>query len=78
MNNSSVSTSRHLGWVLFIAGVAVLGGYSIYAIAVDDNVSLGEKLGILALVLGLGGLLFSVLRERLIARKTDRYKDVEL
>jgi hypothetical protein len=31
-----------------------------------------------AIYLGLGALLVSVLRQRIIERKTDKYKDVEI
>ena len=37
-----------------------------------------EQLLVSALYLGLGALFVSVLRQRLIERKSDKYKDVEI
>ena len=78
MNDTSVQTSRGFGWLAFIAGMLVLLGYVVYEYAIDESVELGVKLAALALVVGLFGLFLSVLRQRFIARKTDKYKDVEI
>ena len=50
---------------------------AIYALVIDDGAPLYIKLGGGALYGGLALLLLSVLRQQLIARKTDRYKDVQ-
>ena len=44
----------------------------------DTGMSLAEKFIVFAIYGGLATLLFSVLRQRLIERKTDKYKDVEI
>ena len=79
MNDNTVKATRSIGWLLFIGGVLIAGGIALFEILSGlSSVSLTEKL----IVGGIwGGLLFlflSVLRQRLIERKTDKYKDVEI
>ena len=78
MRITVTKTSRGLGWLLGIGGYLILAGYAAYAFAKDDTVDTVLKVGVVGLVAGIGLLLFSVLIERLRARKSDRYKDVEL
>ena len=77
MADTTVGITRGLGWLLLVGGVLVLGGVAIYALAIDDGAPLHIKLGVGALYGGLALLLLSVLRQQLIARKTDKYKDVQ-
>ncbi len=77
MADTTVGITRGLGWLLFAGGVLALVGFGIYALAVDDEAPLYIKLGVVALYGGLALLLLSVLRQQLIARKTDKYKDVQ-
>jgi len=44
----------------------------------DDGIALGMKVILFAIYGGLAVLFYSVLRQRLIERKTDKYKDVEI
>lgn len=78
MDDTTVQTSRGIGWLLFIGGL--LGALSIgaYELVFDSSLSLLEKLIVGAIYGGLVALLLSVLRQRLIERKTDKYKDVEI
>lgn len=78
MNDLTVKTTRGIGWLLFIAGALLLGGYAIYEIVTDASVSLTLKLFLGAFYLGLAVLFVSVLRQRLIERRSDKYKDVEI
>ena len=78
MNDLTVRSSRSIGWLLFVAGVMVLTGYGIYAFAVTDVEPFAVKLAVAGVFAGLIGLFISVLRQRLIARKTDKYKNVEI
>ena len=78
MDDKGVKASRGLGWVLFIAGVLLMGGIALYHFVVDDSMATWQKLIFVAIYGGLAALLFSVLRQRLIERKTDKYKDVEI
>jgi predicted anti-sigma-YlaC factor YlaD len=78
MNDSTVQTSRGIGWLLFIAGVLAIAGVGLYGFIVEDSMPVWAKLIMTAIYGGLAVLLFSVLRQRLIERKTDKYKDVEI
>ncbi len=77
MADTTVGITRGLGWLLLVGGVLVLGGVAIYALVIDEGAPLYIKLGVGALYGGLALLLLSVLRQQLIARKTDKYKDVQ-
>ena len=78
MNDSTVQTTRSIGWLLFIAGVLAIAGVGLYGFIVEDGMPIWAKLMITAIYGGLVVLLFSVLRQRIIERKTDKYKDVEI
>ena len=63
---------------MFIGGVLIIAGYGIYEFVIDTSMGLGVKLLFAAIYGGLGALFISVLRQRLIERKSDKYKDVEI
>ena len=50
----------------------------VFEFLTDPGLGAGWKVLISAFYLGWLGLFVSVLRQRLIERKTDRYKDVEI
>lgn len=60
------------------AGILAAIGFGICAFVFDSSAGLFEKFIVGAIYLGLAGLFLSVLRQRLIERKTDKYKDVEI
>jgi len=72
-------TSRGIGWLALIGGLLLAAGFAIYEFVKElDSMS---PLSILIIGGIYGGLLLlfvSVLRQRLVERKTDRYKDVEI
>ena len=76
MNDLPSKASRGIGWILFIAGVATLMALAIWEFAIDDEVKLWVKLAVSAIWFGLLFLFMSVLRQRMISYKTDKYKDV--
>jgi predicted anti-sigma-YlaC factor YlaD len=78
MNDSTVETTRSIGWLLFVVGLVVIAGIGLVGFLFSDEVSFGIKLLMIAIYGGLALLLYSVLRQRLIERKTDKYKDVEI
>jgi predicted anti-sigma-YlaC factor YlaD len=78
MNDNSVKTTRQIGWLMFIAGLLAIAGIGVFGFLFSNEVSIGMKLVIFAVYGGLAILLISVLRQRLIERKTDKYKDVEI
>jgi hypothetical protein len=55
-----------------------LGGIAVYQFVVDTGIETHIKVITSLVWLGLGALLVSVLRQRLIERKSDKYKDVEI
>jgi predicted anti-sigma-YlaC factor YlaD len=71
---------RGIGWMLMsIAGVClgVFGGFkAIECIVTDPSVCLFLKVSLLVMILGLGILLISIMRERLYFWKHDRYRHV--
>ena len=78
MDDKTVRISRNIGWLLFIGGLLVIVGIGLFGFIFNTEISIGMKLIMFAIYGGLAILLFSVLRQRLIERKTDKYKDVEI
>jgi hypothetical protein len=71
---------RGLGWTLLIVGAALIVGFVIFeffrSFFLDGSVSIILRLGVLIAILGTLVLLISVLREKLFARKRERYKEI--
>ena len=78
MEDQQVKTTRSIGWILFIGGLLAICGVVLVAFFTADDMPLGIKLILVAIYGGLAVLLYSVGRQRLIERKTDKYKDVEI
>jgi anti-sigma factor RsiW len=69
---------RRVGWLLTIVGAAGLAALALYFIVVIPWAPAPIKLLVELLLVGLGVLFVSVLRQRLAMRKTDRYsRDVK-
>ncbi len=78
-NDVTARTSRGIGWLALIGGVLLAAGLAIYEFVKE----MGSMSPLSILIIGgiYGGLLLlfiSVLRQRLVERRTDRYKDVEI
>ena len=78
MKDPTVEITRGLGWILFIAGVLGISGIAVYEFVIDTSMATHIKVITGLVWLGWGALLVSVLRQRLIERKSDKYKDVEI
>jgi len=78
MDDTTVKATRSIGWLLFLGAVLICGGVGIYEFVLDSSMSTFEKTMVGAVYGGLALLFFSVLRQRLIERRTDKYKDVEI
>ncbi len=78
INDLGAKQSQHWGWLMLIIGYVMLVGYAIVQFLIDNQLNTFEKTA--TFLLGIGGLLlfYSVLRQRLIAIKTDKYKDINL
>ncbi len=72
---------RGLAWLAVSAGALIVFGWAAYQAAekiIQDAETPGLiKLGVAALVFGSLILLFSVLREKLFVKKSDKYKEVK-
>ena len=78
MKEPTVEITRGLGWILFIAGVLGISAIGIYEFVIDTSMATHIKVISGLIWVGLGALLISVFRQRLIERKSDKYKDVEI
>ena len=78
MKDNLVRSTSNVGWLLLIGGIVIGGGVAIFEWVYTPDVPLLVKFVVGAIYLGLALLLLSVLRQRLIERKTDKYKDVEI
>lgn len=78
MNDSTVKSTRSIGWILFLAGCIGVTLLIAHALFIDAGLSVQEKFLFGALYGGLGLLLVSVIRQRWIESKTDKYNDVEI
>lgn len=78
MSEQAGQTARWIGLTLFFGGFLALAGYGVYALLADVEVPAIVKFGVLALYGGLAVLGLLVLRQRLIVRRTDKYRDIEI
>ena len=78
MKEPTVEVTRGIGWILFILGVLGVSSIAVYEFVIDSGIETHIKVITSLVWLGLGALLVSVLRQRLIERKSDKYKDVEI
>jgi anti-sigma factor RsiW len=78
MEDSTVKATRGIGWFIFIGGALLAAGIAVIEIISGTSMSPTEKLIVGGVYGGLFLLFISVLRQRLIERKTDKYKDVEI
>lgn len=79
MDDVTVKASRGIGWLLFIGGLLVAAGFAIFQfLLIAGSLSLVTKVIVGGIYGGIFLVFISVLRQRLLERKTDRYKDVEI
>lgn len=78
MDDATTRTTRGVGWLLLIGGGIAVLGFAIYEFLLAETDAPLLKWGLIAFYVGLGVLLLAVIRQRMLARKTDRYKDVEI
>jgi len=78
MNDLGSQQTQQWGWMFVIIGSTLMIMYSFYAFIIDNQMTSFEK--IMFSFLGIGGVLLfaSVVRQRMIAFKTDKYKDINL
>ena len=71
-------TTRSLGWLTYIISTLFLVGYGLYEFIIAETENAFVKTAVLGIFLGLVLLLISVIKQRLVESKTDRYKDVQI
>lgn len=77
MSGMTFKATRGLGWLLWGGGAAVLAVYAIYAFATDPAIKAIERVCVLAIILGVALVFMTVLAERVVGLKTDKYRDVQ-
>lgn len=78
MNDLTSKSLQGIGWFALSAGLAMIIAFAVYAFWIDTSMPWYHKLA-MSLIWGGGiGLFVSVLRQRLIARKSDKYRRVKL
>ena len=78
MNDVPAKASAGIGWILLITGVICLASFAGWHFAIDDEVPMLVKLFVCLIGFGLVSLFVSVLRQRLVAMKSDRHRDVQI
>jgi len=78
MNDLPAKASRGIGWILFLSGGLTLMGLGIWEFAIANDVPLHIKLAVGGVCFGLLFLFLSVLRQRMVGYKTDKYKEVQI
>jgi hypothetical protein len=78
MNDPGVTLTRGIGWLLLIGAGVIIGAVGVFLFMTDPDTRVGWKVLISLFYLGWIALFVSVLRQRLIERRSDVYKDVEI
>ncbi|MEM6512744.1 MAG: hypothetical protein AAF660_07010 [Pseudomonadota bacterium] len=78
MDETGVQVSRGIGWVLLVISALAIGGIVVFGFLTDPSIPVSMKLLIGGFYGGLAVLLGSVVRQRMIESKTDKYNDVEI
>jgi hypothetical protein len=67
---------RRAGWLLVIIGFALVIAFSLYELITDPGVHVIWRIGIAALLVGLGLVFSGIARNARRARRADRYSEV--
>ncbi len=72
---------RGISWILISIGLIIVGSFLMWqiieSIITNQNIHVLLKTGILFLMAGIITLIVSVLREKFMVRKVDKYREVE-
>lgn len=74
----TASQARNFGWILLILGTVIVALIVLIVFVTDPQTPFGAKLLTAVITFGVAGLFISVVRQRIIASKTDKYKKVKL
>lgn len=71
---------RAVGWFFFVTGLIILVTFVLYQFVItlikDAQISVILKFGILSVILGFVILVFSIIREKIVLSKKDKYTEV--
>ncbi len=78
MEDLGAKKTQNWGWIFVVIGSVMMMGYASMNILSEIDLTTFE--GFFSTLIGLGGLLLfiSVIRQRMVASKTDKYKDINL
>lgn len=72
---------RAVGWFFFVTGLIILVSYTLYQFVLvlfkNSHINLFIRLGLFFIILGAVILLFSVIRERIVLSRKDKYTEVK-
>jgi len=72
---------RAVGWFFFVTGLIIFVTFVLYQFVItlikDAQISLILKFGILSVILGFVILVFSIIREKIVLSKKDKYTEVK-
>ncbi len=72
---------RGIAWILISVGLIIILGYAavdfLREVVFNPQMGLLERIGITSLVVGSIVLLISVIREKLMTRKVDKYREIQ-
>ena len=66
------------GWLLMLLGALILAGLALYGVITSPQVPSLVQIAYALFMFGILGLFFSVLRQRLVTYKNDKYRRVKL
>ena len=72
-----IKVTRGLGWLLTVGFLVVMVGFGLYEFLVESGAEAFEKVMVLGLILGPTLLFLSVLHQRIVEHKSDKYKELE-
>ena len=72
---------RRVGWIMISIGSILLTSYALYylveSVLFKGNIPIVVRMGVAALVVGFCTLIISVLRERIITSRADKYERIQ-
>ncbi|AOE50728.1 anti-sigma factor family protein [Kangiella sediminilitoris] len=78
MNEPTSKLFGVIGWLCLTIGLLGFMIWQLFVFYTEPGIVTWVKIGVLLIEVGVLSLFISVLRQRLIARKTDKYRNVKL
>lgn len=72
---------RGVAWILISISAVIIAGYGIYEaitnLLAESKIPMFMKISIIALIIGVAILVFSLIREKITVGKKDKYKEIQ-